>query len=90
MLKHFYKKKKIIIALTSEAKESLFISPPEIPFNFPGTPMMVFWHLLRVNYNLNKHDINTLICYGKKFNESYSTLTLLKLKQIQFCLYIVC
>lgn len=39
---------------TSEAKESLFISPPERPFNLPGIPITVFLHL--VNASL-KNDV---------------------------------
>lgn len=32
---------------TSEAKDKRFISPPEIPFVFPGVPILVSWHLVR-------------------------------------------
>ncbi len=31
----------------SQARDSRFISPPEIPFVLPGMPIFVFSHLLR-------------------------------------------
>lgn len=34
---------------TSEANESLFISPPESPFTLPGIPMTVFLHFVRAS-----------------------------------------
>lgn len=54
---------KEIIRPTSDAKDNLFISPPEMPLILPGFPMMVFWH--DVNNNL----INT----KKKKNKNNKT-----------------
>lgn len=56
---------------TSEAKESLFISPPDIPFNNPGIPITVFWHLVRANWNFSKYKPNVFgystICVSATF-----------------------
>lgn len=38
---------------TSEAKDSLFISPPEMPFILPGMPILVFSHLINPSCNQN-------------------------------------
>ena len=35
--------------LTSQAKASLFVSPPEMPFIRPGTPIRVLAHLVRLS-----------------------------------------
>ena len=40
--------------LTSEANDSLFFSPPEIPRNRPGIPMYVSAHLVRPSFKRNK------------------------------------
>jgi len=40
--------------LTSEANDSLFFSPPEMPRNRPGIPMYVSAHLVRPSFKRNK------------------------------------
>lgn len=49
---------------TSDAKDSLFISPPEMPLTFPGVPMKVSAHFVSPNYK------NTTYCQ-KKYIEAY-------------------
>lgn len=34
---------------TSAAKDNLFISPPDIPFNLPGIPITVFRHFVNAS-----------------------------------------
>lgn len=35
---------------TSEANETLFLSPPEMPGILPGIPIFVFWHFDSANW----------------------------------------
>lgn len=49
---------------TSDAKDSLFISPPEMPLTFPGVPMKVSAHFVSPNYK------DTTYCQ-KKYIEAY-------------------
>ena len=46
---HLYK-----LILTSEANDSLFFSPPEIPRSLPGIPMYVSAHLVRPSFKRNE------------------------------------
>ena len=41
-------------ATTSEAKDSLFFSPPEIPRSLPGIPMNVSAQLKRPSFRMKK------------------------------------
>ena len=58
---HLYK-----LILTSEANDSLFFSPPEIPRSLPGIPMYVSAHLVRPSFKRKSFPLSANSSNGNK------------------------
>jgi len=48
----------LFVTHTSEANDSLFFSPPEMPRNLPGIPMYVSAHFVRPSFGRKQIAVN--------------------------------